>query len=112
MTDKTVLQLWLTKFPNLHTIKGLNTDFFDPLELFQKENRHVRNVHWTLKDNNQDLRNKTLDYLRWNQADFLKLSGGSVDKVDIPTIHSESIRHLQLKHMPNIGLNEVFNKLT
>lgn len=62
MKDKTVLQLFFTKFRNLLEFKGIIEEEFYPLELFQQEGKHIDRLSWTIPEN-QALREKTLQFL-------------------------------------------------
>jgi len=41
----------------------------------------------------------------------LKIQGGSIDKITVPTLHQQSARHIFFKDMPSIQLGEVFANL-
>jgi hypothetical protein len=62
LKDPQILQTWFTKFRNLKTFKGIITEEFNPLGMFQEEQKHIPELSWTLKDKDDKLRQNTLDF--------------------------------------------------
>lgn len=53
MKDKSALQLLFTKFKGCDTFKGIIFDQFNPLELFEKENKKLRHLQWSIPENKE-----------------------------------------------------------
>jgi hypothetical protein len=65
LKDPSALQLFFTKFRNLNEMKGIIEDEFNPLELFEREGKHIPSLSWTIPENER-LREKTLRFLEFN----------------------------------------------
>lgn len=78
--------LFFTKFINLQTFKGIIDDNFFPLVMFPEKNKHVKNLWWSIPENEAN-RNKVLEFLAYNKSEFLRLKGGVSDKLELQTVH-------------------------
>jgi len=80
------LQTFFTKFKAMETFKGIITEYFNPLEFFERDGIHVKNLYWSLPEK-AELRDKVIKFLEYNQCHFLRLYGGFCDKAEVDTIH-------------------------
>lgn len=105
---------FLTSFKGLEHFRGITEEQFDPLSFFHEKNKPIPKLSWTLSENQQN-REKVLSFLNWNQNDkgmnYLRLHGGTIDKIDVDNIHQKNLRHLKLQDMPSVNLKAVFKNL-
>ena len=82
------IKLFFTRFRNLQTFKGITEDEFNPLDVFIKEGKRVPCISWTLPEK-EDLRQKVLEFLQFNETQDLKLYGGALDKIKVDNLYLE-----------------------
>jgi hypothetical protein len=111
LQDLEVFKKFLTRFKSLKTLKGITEEEFNPLEAFIKEGKRINSISWTLPEK-PDLRQKVLDFLQFNETIDLKLYGGVLEKISVPTIYlSEQTKHLRLIDIPSIDFYQTFENL-
>lgn len=110
MKDKTVLQRFFTRFQHLEEMRGITEEEFDPFELFPEAGKRIPRIKWSLPDN-AGCREKILNFLKYNNSQYLKIVGGSTEKIPVPTLHQQSLKHLILKDMPGMEVGPVFEDL-
>lgn len=65
LKDMDKIKYFYTRFRNLHTLKGITEDEFNPLDVFIKEGKKVPSISWTLPEKDE-LRQKVLEFLEFN----------------------------------------------
>ena len=111
LKDMDLIKLFFTKFRGLKTIKGITETEFNPFDVFIREGKRVSSISWTIPEKDTD-RKKFCDFLQFNQTVDLKLFGGTLENLSVPTLYlGEYTRHLTLIDMPSIDLSAVFNYL-
>jgi hypothetical protein len=106
-----MIKLFFTRFRGLKTLKGITEAEFNPLDVFIKEGKRVSSISWTIPEREEE-RKKVYDFLQFNQTVDLKLFGGTLEKVPVPTLYlGEHTKHLTLIDMPSIDLTQIFNTL-
>jgi hypothetical protein len=104
------IKYFFTRFRNLHTFKGITEDEFNPIDIFIQEGKKVPSISWTLPEK-EDLRQKVLQFLEFNQTPELKLYGGALEKIKVDTLFLDNTKHLTLIDMPSFELAAVWESL-
>ena len=89
------LQTLFTKFKNADTFKGIIFDNFNPLELFESKGKKIRNLSWSIPEN-QAVREIILKFISFDEPEALKISGGWEQKAELEGLVIPGVRHLYI----------------
>ena len=67
VADPAVMQTFFTKFTQLETMKGIVTEYFNPLAGFQEQHIHIKNLYWSMP-NAPELRKVLITFLEQNHT--------------------------------------------
>lgn len=80
-----MLKTFFTRFRGLKTLKGITEAEFNPLDVFIREGKRVNSLSWTIPEKDEE-RRKVWDFLEFNRTVDLRLFGGTLERVNVPTL--------------------------